>query len=69
MVEQTKPDMNKPRVDNITTTAPGQMFRRCCCWLYLQVLFLATVTVTAHELINTTCGVNEFLFSGEEGVA
>ncbi len=31
-------------------------------------LFLATVAVAAHELVNATSGVDEFLFAGEEGV-
>ena len=30
--------------------------------------FLFAVTITAQELINTTCGVNEFLLAGEEWV-
>lgn len=31
-------------------------------------LFLFTVTVTGKELIDTTCGVDELLLTGEEGV-
>jgi hypothetical protein len=31
-------------------------------------LFLLAIAVTRKELINTTCGVNEFLLAGEEGV-
>ena len=34
----------------------------------LLALFLATITVAAHELINTTGGVNEFLLTSEERV-
>ena len=30
-------------------------------------LFLLTVTVTAHELINTTCCIHQFRFTGVEG--
>lgn len=33
------------------------------------LLFLATVTVAAHELVYAACGVDEFLLAGEEGVA
>ncbi len=34
-----------------------------------QILFFTTVAVAAHEFINATGGVDEFLFAGEEGVA
>ena len=40
--------------------------RRFC--QILCILFLAANSVTAHELINTTGSVDEFLFAGEEGV-
>lgn len=36
--------------------------------LFLR-LFFTTITVAAHEFIYTTGGVDEFLFTGEEGVA
>ena len=32
-------------------------------------LFLAAVAVAAAELVDATCGVDEFLFASEEGVA
>lgn len=32
-------------------------------------LFLAAVTVTAHEFIHAAGGIDKFLFAGEEGVA
>ncbi len=31
-------------------------------------LFFLAVAVTAHELVHTTCGVNELLLAGEERV-
>lgn len=31
-------------------------------------LLLATVAIAAHELVYTTCGVDELLLAGEEGV-
>ena len=37
-------------------------------YVVYAILFLATVAITTHELINTTGGVNKFLFSGEEWV-
>ena len=35
---------------------------------YCGKLFLATVAVAAHELVDATCGVDELLLAGEEGV-
>ena len=32
------------------------------------ILFLRSLTVAAHELINTTSGVNELALTGVEGV-
>lgn len=34
----------------------------------LNLGFLLAITIAVEELINTTCGVNEFLLTGEEGV-
>ena len=39
------------------------------CGSYDRRLFLAAVTVTAHEFIHAAGGIDEFLFAGEEGVA
>ena len=34
----------------------------------LSGLFLVAVAVAAHELVDATCGVDEFLLAGEERV-
>ncbi len=39
-----------------------------CRFLLSVQLFFATVAVAAHELVNATSGVDEFLLAGEEGV-
>lgn len=45
----------------------SKMARRFCFFNgVIANLFFLAVSVAAHELINTTCSVDEFLFAGEE---
>ncbi len=41
---------------------------RLCQFCQEDLLLLVAVAVAAHELINATSGVDEFLLAGEEGV-
>ncbi len=39
-----------------------------CKSVTVRLLLLVAVAVAAHELVNATCGVDELLLAGEEGV-
>jgi hypothetical protein len=60
------------RIDKKNGADPGWRLRRFYAVRSNELaeakLFLLAIAVTRKELINTTCGVNEFLLAGEEGV-